>query len=199
MVQHRSGIPNFTDHPQFHWGELKLDIMDLVYDQPADFAPDTDYAYSNTNYLLLQQIIAQITGAPHGDYIKQVLLEPLGLNHTFFSIHEVNKDDMMSGYHLGYEDDLRHLDQGYVSTAKDVATFLRALNEGAFFTEQEQQIYASIYEYNHTGWVLGYQSIARYHPEDDMVVIQFVSTTGNDLVLLTKILYSRVIEIIQSH
>lgn len=198
LVQHRSGIPNYTDHPLFHWGELDLNIMDLVLDQPADFAPGADYAYSNTNYLLLAKIIAAVTKAPHGEYIKKTLLDPLGLKRTFFSVDSVNKEELMSGYHLGYEDDLRHLEHGYVSSAKEVASFLRALNEGTFFTEEEQQIYASLYQYNHTGWVLGYQSIARYHPQEDMVVIQFVSTTGNDLVLLTKILYDRVIEILGS-
>lgn len=198
MVQHRSGIPNFTDHERYHWGELDFDIMELVLDQPADFAPDQDYAYSNTNYLLLQQIIAEITGAPHGEYIRQALLDPLGLKRTYFSVNEINKDELISGYHLGYDDDLRHLDQGYVSTAKEVAIFLRALNDGSLFTEKEQQVYSSLYEYNHTGWVLGYQSIAKYHPEDDMIVIQFISTTGNDLVLLTHILYNRIVEILRS-
>ncbi len=198
LVQHRSGIPNFTDHELFHWGELDIDPITLVLDQPADFFPDEDYAYSNSNYLLLTKIIMQVTNAPYGDYIQKTILDPLGLTRTFFSVKDVNPEQMMSGYHLGYEKDLRHLEHGYVSTAKEVAIFLRALNEGRFFTEQEQQIYASLYEYSHTGWVLGYQSIARYHPQDDMVVIQFVSTTGNDLVLLTKILYARVLEIIRS-
>lgn len=198
MVQHRSGIPNFTDHDSYHWGELDFDVMDLVLDQPAAFAPDSDYAYSNSNYLLLGLIIGKITGAPHGEYVREKILEPLGLTRTFFSVNEVEKSELMSGYHIGYEPDLRHLDQGYVSTAREVAIFLRALNEGTFFTSKEQEIYSSIYEYNHTGWVLGYQSIARYHPQDDMVVIQFVSTTGNDLVLLTKILYERVLDILRA-
>lgn len=197
MVQHRSGIPNFTDHEAYHWGELDFDVMDIVLDRPADFAPDSDYAYSNSNYLLLSMIISEITGAPHGEYIREKILNPLGLTRTYFSVNEVDKSQMMSGYHIGYEPDLRHLDHGYVSTAREVAIFLRALNEGTFFTEKEQQIYSSIYEYNHTGWVLGYQSIARYYSEDDMVVIQFVSTTGNDLVLLTKILYERVLDILR--
>ena len=196
LVQHRSGIPNFTDHERFHWGELDIDIMDLVLDQRADFAPDSDYAYSNSNYVLLQKIIAAITGAPHGQYIQKTLLAPLGLTRTFFSVNQVDKKALMSGYHLGYEQDVRYLDQGYIATAQDVAIFLRALNEGTLFSEYEQQVYRTLYKYNHTGWVLGYQSIAKYHEEDDTVVIQFVSTTGNDLVILTDILYHRIVEIL---
>ena len=111
-------------------------------------------------------------------------------------MNQVDKKALMRGYHLGYEQDARHLDQGYIATAQDVAIFLRALNEGTLFSEYEQQVYRTLYKYNHTGWVLGYQSIAKYHEEDDIVVVQFVSTTGNDLVILTNILYGRIVEIL---
>lgn len=40
MVQHRSGIPNFTDNANFDWLAPQIDddeIMALVLDQPADF------------------------------------------------------------------------------------------------------------------------------------------------------------------
>ena len=103
----------------------------------------------------------------------------------------------MSGYYVGYEEDFKHLDQGYVATAQDVGVFLRALNDGSLFTEQESKIYSSIYEYNHTGWVLGYSSIARYHKDIDTVVIQFTNTTGDDRVLLTQIVYSRIMSILR--
>lgn len=103
----------------------------------------------------------------------------------------------MSGYYVGYNDDFKALEQSYVASAEDVGIFLRALNNGGFFSEQERDIYASLYEYSHTGWVLGYSSIARYHKDIDTVLIQFVNTTGNDTVLLNKIIYNRLVQILQ--
>lgn len=103
----------------------------------------------------------------------------------------------MSGYHVGYDDDFKHLDQGYVATAEDVGTFLRALNDGSLFSKQEQKIYTSLYEYEHTGWVLGYSSIARYHEDIDTVVVQFTNTTGDDRVMLTHIIYNRIMQILR--
>ena len=67
-----------------------------------------------------------------------------------------------------------------VATAQDVGIFLRALNDGSLLNDDEQAIYSSIYEYEHTGWVPGYQSIARYYPDTDTVVVQFVNSTGGD-------------------
>ena len=74
--------------------------------------------------------------------------------------------------------------------------FIRALNEGTLFTAEEADIYASLYDYGHTGWVLGYSSIARYHKDTDTVVIQFTNTTGDDRVLLTQIIYARILDIL---
>jgi CubicO group peptidase (beta-lactamase class C family) len=53
MVQHRSGIPNFTDNPAF-WDNEKENSKDILYftlDLPASFKPDKGYEYLNTDYL----------------------------------------------------------------------------------------------------------------------------------------------------
>jgi len=198
MVKHRSGIPNFTDQEGFDWASNSIDDMAFVLDKPADFEPNTDYAYSNTNYLLLEKIMSKVLGYNYTQYIEKQILAPLNLSDTYFSIHDINPNELMSGYYVGYEDDLKHLDQGYVATAENVGVFLRALNEGTMFTEQERKIYASLYEYEHTGWVLGYSSIARYHPDIDTVVIQFTNTTGDDRVMLTHIIYNRIMQILRA-
>ena len=49
-----------------------------------------------------------------------------------------------------------------------------------------------------TGWVLGYSSIAKYHADLDTVVIQFTNTTGDDRVMLTNIIYNRIICILRT-
>ena len=83
-----------------------------------------------------------------------------------------------------------------MATAQDVGDFIFALNKGTFFDEQEQALYASLYKYEHTGWVLGYSSIARYYKDIDTVVVQFINTNGDDTVMLTEIIYNRIIDIL---
>jgi D-alanyl-D-alanine carboxypeptidase len=78
-----------------------------------------------------------------------------------------------------------------------VDIFLRALNDGTLFTNKEQEIYTSIYEYEHTGWVLGYYSKARYHKDIDTVVMQFVNTVDNNTLTLTNVVYDRIIKILR--
>jgi len=54
MVQHRSGIPNYTDYD--YWENppnSKKETLELALNLPANFEPDEDYGYSITNYLLI--------------------------------------------------------------------------------------------------------------------------------------------------
>jgi CubicO group peptidase (beta-lactamase class C family) len=212
MVQHRSGIPNLTDQPGFDWEnppENSEESLALVLDVPADFKPDEKYGYSNTNYLLISEIIKKVVGYSNFQYIKEEILIPLGLNNTFGSINEVDIDDVMSGYYVGLESDFKYVDAGMVATAEDVGTFLRALNDGSLLNDNEQAIYSSIYVYGHSGWVLGYQSIARYHKDIDTVVVQFVNTTGGTpmvpffdtqggtTVMVSSVVYNRIVRILR--
>ena len=100
-------------------------------------------------------------GYDNFQFIKEEILVPLNLKNTFRSLSEVNIEDVMSGYHEGYPHDLKENDHGMHATAEDVGIFLRALNDGSVFEPGEQEIYASIYEYEHSGWVPGYQSFAK--------------------------------------
>jgi D-alanyl-D-alanine carboxypeptidase len=203
MVQHRSGIPNFVDHPDYWTNppKNKQETLEYALDLPADFEPGEDYGYSNTNYMLISDLIDKTLGYPHQQYIKEEILIPLGLKNTFGSLHEVNIEDVMSGYYVGVEKDFKTEDTGLMlATAEDVGIFLRALNDGSVFNEGEQEIYSSIYVYEHTGLLPGYQSFAKYYKDIDTVVIQFNNTTnfnGYDW-NLAEIIFSRIVKIVRS-
>lgn len=201
MIQHRSGIPNFTDAPNF-WAaptETYEESLALILDKPANFDPGEDYEYCNTNYLLINKIMDDILGYENFQFIREEILMPLNLNNTFASLSEVNIDNVMSGYHIGYSSDLKTNDYGMHATAEDVGTFLRALNNGSLFAPGEQEIYASIYEYEHSGWVPGYQSFAKYHKDLDAVIIEFYSTTDPKLYNwnLSEIINNRIVKILK--
>ncbi len=202
MVQHRSGLPIFTDYPGY-WDkpqESSKDVLEYALDLPANFEPDADYEYCNTNYLLLSRLIDKVVGYSHQQYIKEEILIPLKLTNTFFSLSEVNIDDVMSGYYVGYEDDIKTNDYGsMLATAQDVGIFLRALNDGSVFDEGGKEIYSSIYVYEHGGLIPGYQSLAEYHKDIDTVVIQFINTTDFNGYEwnLSEIVINRIVKILK--
>jgi CubicO group peptidase (beta-lactamase class C family) len=205
MLQHRSGIPNFTDHPDFPWDNPPKDnrkSLELVLDKPADFKPDKRYKYSNTNYLLIGEILDNALGYSHHQYIEREILIPLELYNTYSLLSEVNLEEVMSGYFVGYDLDIKNNDYvipggSMVATASDVGEFLRALIDGSLLNEDEQDIYSSIYEYEHTGLLPGYQSIAKYHEDIDAVVVQFINTSGGNSWSKSESVYKRIIRILR--
>jgi CubicO group peptidase (beta-lactamase class C family) len=202
LVQHRSGIPDYTSTHNY-WvspKETNKENLALVLDLPASFAPDTDYEYSNTNYLLLSDIMDKVLGYPHFQFIREEILQPLDLSNTFGSLSEVkDMEFVMSGYHVGYPDDVKNDNVSMLATAEDVGIFVRALNDGSLFKEGEQEIYSSLYKYEHTGLVPGYQSIAKYHQDIEAVIVLFTGPTNFDGYNwnLSDILYSRIVDIVK--
>ncbi|HOO84450.1 MAG TPA: serine hydrolase domain-containing protein [Prolixibacteraceae bacterium] len=205
MVKHRSGIPNYTD-TYMYWANQKKtedEQLALVLDLPANFEPDEDYEYSNTNYLLLGRIMNSVLGYNKFQYIQEEILNPLNLKNTFCSIQYVKIDDVMSGYYVGYDTDLKTDNVGSIlATAEDLSIFIRALNDGTVFRDKkEQEIYSSIYKFEHTGLIPGYQTIAKYHKDIDVVVIQFTNTVNFDGYNwnMSEIMYNRIIRILKKN
>ena len=204
LLQHRSGIPDWIEDPEFPWDKSLTnvnEVLKLVLDEPSEFEPGSSYDYSNTNYLLIGKILDKTLGYSHQQYIKREILVPLGLTHTFGLLREVDTSKVISGYDSHYDKDVKMLDfvspgGSMIATAQDVGIFLRALNDGLLLNEKEQAIYSSIYEYEHTGLLPGYQSIARYHKDIDAVVVQFVNTSGGNAWTVSEVVYNRIIKIL---
>ncbi len=205
MLQHRSGILDYGFEPEID-GETFDDYLSFaarIYDKPAVFKPNKKYRYSNSNYLLLGEIMDRTLGYSHHTYIRDELLTPLGLTNTYNVPSEVDMEEVMSGYLKGWEPDVKDWEfplpgGSMIATAEDVSIFLRALIDGTIFSPEEQVIYTSVYPYEHTGWLPGYTSIARYHPDIDAVVVQFVNTSGKEIYWLElKRLYKRIVRILE--
>lgn len=87
-----SGIPSytlndtFTDayfaNPETVWQPQQL--VDIVKNEPASFAPGAKFDYSNTNTVLLGMVIEQVTGKPVADVFTEQIFTPLGLTQTSF-------------------------------------------------------------------------------------------------------------------
>ena len=91
LLNHTSGIPDFTRTEHFHEGLLEHrdrvwstgELLALVADVRRDFAAGTDYLYCNTGYLLLGRVIDTVTGSTWAAEIRRRILNPVGLRHTY--------------------------------------------------------------------------------------------------------------------
>jgi D-alanyl-D-alanine carboxypeptidase len=102
LLTHTSGIKNYTDLPNFkdlaksHISTQKL--VKLMADYPLDFAPGERWAYSNTGYHLLADIIENVSGKPYETFLKERIFAPLQMNSTWIDDGMMIITNRASGY-----------------------------------------------------------------------------------------------------
>jgi serine-type D-Ala-D-Ala carboxypeptidase/endopeptidase len=65
------------------------------------WAPDTKFEYSNLGYAILGRLITAVSGLAYPDFVRQRLLNPLGMSHTGYEAAEFAGGDLAVGYQLG--------------------------------------------------------------------------------------------------
>ena len=96
LLNHTSGIVNLTELPEYQLWQLNRPLeqptveerLAMVYGKPLMFEPGSDFSYSNTNYLLLQNILEQVSRHPYESLLRSKILAPLHLNHTYYNLPE---------------------------------------------------------------------------------------------------------------
>ncbi|MCP4381686.1 MAG: alpha/beta fold hydrolase [Hyphomicrobiales bacterium] len=93
LLGHSSGLP---EPPGFVWVNLRLDgqppvdpgLVDRAYYEQVPslmFEPGSDNAYVNPDMVTLGQIVAEVSGQPYVEYVREHILAPLGMENTDFT------------------------------------------------------------------------------------------------------------------
>ena len=84
-----------------------------------------------------------------------------------------------------------------LATAADIARFLDALARGKLLDPDAQSTYERVYWLEHSGWLPGYQTIARFEPALDVTVVLHINNTGGDSEAIIADTYDRVIDVLR--
>jgi len=99
LMSHSAGFPE--DNP---WGDRQLadtdkDLMEFIGKQISfSNPPGIAYEYSNLGFALQGKIISKVSGMRYQDYIKQHILEPLGMKSTTYEYADVAPEKLAHGY-----------------------------------------------------------------------------------------------------
>lgn len=110
LMQHSTGIYDVITDSDFYLAVLNTpnkkwtgeELIKFVYDKPAEFefVPNgTRGSYSNTNTLLMSLCIEKITGRKHGDLIRELVLNKVGMKNTYYHTHESLPSTTAQGYY----------------------------------------------------------------------------------------------------
>lgn len=83
LLSMTSGYQDYWPH-DFVFSDMKRpvaarEIMERWAMKPLDFAPGTQWQYSNTNYVIAAAIVERVAGVPFMDFLRERIFVPLGM------------------------------------------------------------------------------------------------------------------------
>lgn len=161
LLNHVSGLVDYESlmeqqerNSGAHWSEQNQiqdgEVLALLKQQSSTvFPPGTQWAYSNSGYVLLGLVVARVSGKSFGDFLRERIFAPLQMNGTL--AYERGKNEVANrAYGHSREDDLwKQTDQsstsatlgdgGVYSSIADLAKWDEALARHTLLSEAEMQ------------------------------------------------------------
>jgi D-alanyl-D-alanine carboxypeptidase len=174
LLSHRSGLWDYTNDmfyhtvPGFEAVRNKVftfqELIDLSTAHQPTNEPGAAYSYSNTNFVVLGELIEHVTGVPMATHYEQRIFQPLGLKNTSY-VHP--QTTITGSYARGYvrDDDttLPLVDSteqtvswaqsagAVISNASDLNRFFAAVVSGELVPQQQLQEMMSMVPVNADG------------------------------------------------
>lgn len=139
LLSHTSGLGEYETGARTKVGGPFYMRMDYTEDElykritemPMDFKTGEDWAYRNTNYVLLGILIHKVTGKFYGDFLQERVFRPLGMSRTRI----ISEADIIPRRSSGYR-----LEKGELKNQEWVSPSLNSTADGAlYFTVEDLQ------------------------------------------------------------
>lgn len=146
LLNMTSGIPDYRDNPAF-WemvnaqekrGWQAAELLPYAAELRTTAVPGETFHYSNTNYLLLQMILATVLEDPLAEELRDRIWDPVDMPDTYIEPIALTSGGHIAGYKdmdgdgtventLPYDDARGLADLGFISSAIDLGAFAPAL------------------------------------------------------------------------
>ncbi|MBK7829492.1 serine hydrolase domain-containing protein [Nannocystis sp.] len=151
LLNHTSGIANYLNSPNFFdiadgvrvWEPAEL--VQLGVDLGPVFDPGQGWEYSNTNYIIAGLIAEAVTGQTFGQAVRATILDPAGLDETYFDGEETVEGELAHGYIPGEDLTFSHHPSAawaagaMVMTVGDLAAWTDALLRGPLLSDASKE------------------------------------------------------------
>jgi D-alanyl-D-alanine carboxypeptidase len=106
-MKHETGIPDLIENDNFYLAVLnnpnkkwtQEQLLEYAYGDKPLFAPGDTAIYSNTNTILVTMVMEAATKRKHADLLREKILQPLGLQQTFYQPHDALPNSVAQGYY----------------------------------------------------------------------------------------------------
>lgn len=201
LLNHSSGIYNFTSDPMYpaYMSEkhTREEMIEWIASYDSQFPPGETHAYSNSNYVLLGQIIEKVEERCFGSALRKAIAKPLGLDRTRYGKKLIPQRNQALSYIYDTALDqwlpapithssIPQAAGAVVSTPLELTRFAEALAAGKLISQQSVAQMATIeggfglglfpFEFDgkmgfgHTGGIDAFQSAVFYFPEQALSI-----------------------------
>jgi D-alanyl-D-alanine carboxypeptidase len=168
LLQHTSGLGEYLDQPavrndlQRRWTPAELIAVAEAAGRFGE--PGDAHHYSNTNYVVLGEIVEQLTGHPWDEEVAARIVAPLGMTHTSNITDERQPGFIVSNGSFVDATSIADPSVGGAagslqSTGRDLLLFATALAEGTLLSPESQaamRAFAPAEDLSEFGVVHGY-------------------------------------------
>lgn len=196
LLNHRSGIYNFTNSPDYlslsTQAKTEEEMIEIIKAGGNNFSPDSKAEYSNSNYVLLTYILEKTFSKSYSELLNEFIINPIELKNTyvFGKINTINNESKSYKF-LGSwieESETNYtipLGAGAItSTASDLTKFADALFGEQLLNSESLEAMKTIQEgygyglfqipfysslgFGHTGGIDGFSSVFAHFPEENI-------------------------------
>jgi len=150
LLNHTSDVAEYLSTPAFLDASQNRDrsnpwtaeeAIQYMFDEPPKASPGTKFSYTDTNYILLELIVKQVTQGTLEQVIRDRILDPLSLKHTYTELREPALGNLVTGYgpnsKTGKMQSFAEINDGnglgdgsLVSNGEDLSKFIQELVSG---------------------------------------------------------------------
>lgn len=97
LLSHTSGLPEYFNFPDEYWSDTNFVSNSFAIAKLFSsrnkilFKPGANYKYTNTNYLLLADIVEKVSGIKFEKYMADSIFTPIGMKNTFYYTEKASK------------------------------------------------------------------------------------------------------------
>ncbi len=209
LLTHTSGIPGFTEFPDYRKLEpfptTPQELVARFRDKPLDFAPGEKWAYSNSGYVLLGYLLEKIAGTTYEQFLRDNIFTPLGMTDSGIDSNTAIIPHRASGYvpakngfaHAGYIDMTIPFSAGALySTTGDLLKWEQGLFDGKLLSAASLTKMTTPFKNDyafglvvaqssgrkmieHGGGIEGFNTDLAYYPQDKLTIAVLANVNGN--------------------
>jgi len=126
LLTHTSGIKDWEGQNDIDYRRdySEDELTRVAFTLPLDFAPGTQWSYSNTGYALLGFIVRKASGQFYGDFLRERVFTPLGMSST----RVISEADIVPQRAAGYR-----LVEGELTNQEWVSPTLNTTADGSLY------------------------------------------------------------------